>query len=117
MNLGMFVLSLHATAISSGPPRMALARVGGEEIAAVAIVFGVGGALLYPIVRAFAHRLENGAKRAPAAPADVTARLERIERAAEAVALEVERISEGQRFVTKLMAERTEQGKLPPVAH
>ena len=32
-------------------------------------------------------------------------RLERIERAIEAVAIEVERISEGQRFVTNLLAD------------
>ncbi|MCC6771265.1 MAG: hypothetical protein IT360_08645 [Gemmatimonadaceae bacterium] len=34
-------------------------------------------------------------------------RLERIEQAIEAMAIEVERISEGQRFVTKLLAERS----------
>jgi hypothetical protein len=33
-------------------------------------------------------------------------RLARIETAIDAMALEVERISEGQRFVTRLMAER-----------
>ncbi|MEO7040822.1 MAG: hypothetical protein ABI035_01025 [Gemmatimonadaceae bacterium] len=32
-------------------------------------------------------------------------RLERIERATEAIAMEVERIAEGQRFVTKLLSE------------
>lgn len=39
--------------------------------------------------------------------ADTANRLERIEQALEAVAVEVERISEGQRFVTKLLAERS----------
>lgn len=33
-------------------------------------------------------------------------RLERIEAAIEAIAVEVERVSEGQRFVTRLLAER-----------
>jgi hypothetical protein len=33
-------------------------------------------------------------------------RLARMERAVEAIAIEVERVSEGQRFVTKLMSER-----------
>ena len=32
-------------------------------------------------------------------------RLERLERAAEAIAMEVERIAEGQRFVTKLLSD------------
>jgi hypothetical protein len=35
------------------------------------------------------------------------ARLERIEHAMDAIAIEVERISEGQRFTTKLLNERT----------
>jgi len=39
-------------------------------------------------------------------PAD-NERLERIERAVEAIAVEVERIAEGQRFVTRLMAENS----------
>ena len=38
---------------------------------------------------------------------DTALRLERIEQAIEAMAVEVERISEGQRFVTKLLAERS----------
>jgi hypothetical protein len=38
---------------------------------------------------------------------DVSAqRLERLEHAVDAIAIEVERISEGQRFVTKVLAER-----------
>jgi hypothetical protein len=37
---------------------------------------------------------------------EVTSRLERIEQAVDAIAIEVERISEGQRFTTKLLTER-----------
>jgi hypothetical protein len=36
-------------------------------------------------------------------------RLARIEHAVDAIALEVERISEGQRFTTRLLSERTEK--------
>jgi len=36
-------------------------------------------------------------------------RLERIEAAIEAIAVEVERVSEGQRFVTRLLAERAKE--------
>jgi hypothetical protein len=39
-------------------------------------------------------------------PADVTQRLSRMETAIESVAVEVERISEGQRFTTRLLSER-----------
>jgi hypothetical protein len=58
-----------------------------------------------PLARAFAKRMErdSSAKIAP----EVTARLERIEQAVDAIAIEVERISEGQRFTTKLLTERT----------
>ena len=58
----------------------------------------------FPIAIAYARRIW---KRAPAArvnPAD-SGRLERIEQAVEAIAVEVERVSEGQRFVTKLMSD------------
>ena len=40
------------------------------------------------------------------APAATDERLARIEQAIDAMAVEVERISEGQRFVTKLLADR-----------
>lgn len=43
---------------------------------------------------------------APALPADSGERLERIEQAMDAIAIEVERVSEGQRFVTRLLSER-----------
>jgi hypothetical protein len=61
-----------------------------------------------PIARAYARRLE--AKPAAAIPGDVTARLERMEQAIDSIAIEVERISEGQRFTTKLLAERVGPG-------
>lgn len=38
-------------------------------------------------------------------PAEASGRLERIEQAVEAIAVEVERVSEGQRFVTKLLSD------------
>lgn len=41
------------------------------------------------------------------------ARLARIEQAVEAIALEVERISEGQRFTTKLLSEQSRPASQP----
>ena len=58
-----------------------------------------------PLARAYARRMESGAGR-PTVPPDVTARLERMEQAIDSIAIEIERISEGQRFTTKLLAER-----------
>jgi hypothetical protein len=60
----------------------------------------------YPIARAFAKRVEQQ-DRSPAIPPDVTARLERMEQAIDSIAVEVERISEGQRFTTKLLSDRS----------
>jgi hypothetical protein len=40
-------------------------------------------------------------------------RMARLEQAVESIALEVERISEGQRFTTKLLAERGSADRLP----
>jgi hypothetical protein len=64
------------------------------------------GAVLFPIARALGRRIEGKAQVAQI-PAGTDARLDRIEHAVEAIAVEVERISEGQRFTTKLLAERT----------
>jgi Arc/MetJ-type ribon-helix-helix transcriptional regulator len=58
-----------------------------------------------PLARAFARRMDRKPVPAPAAGGEVVARLDRIEQAVDAIALEVERVSEGQRYVTKLMAE------------
>ena len=58
-----------------------------------------------PIAKAFARRMDQRSAQ-PRVPAEVMARLERMEQAIDAVAVEVERISEGQRFTTKLLAER-----------
>ena len=84
-----------------------------ETIIVVAIVFGSLTAILFPLVRAWSRRIENRGAAPQALPPDVAARLERIERAVESVAVEVERISEGQRFVTKVLADRQESPKLP----
>jgi hypothetical protein len=64
-------------------------------------------ALGIPIIRAITRRWENKASRLPAPPApEVLSRLERIEQGVEAIAVEVERIAEAQRFSAKLMAEQ-----------
>lgn len=55
-----------------------------------------------PLVRAYIRRKESEPRQLPLADA----RLARMETALESMAIEIERISEGQRFVTKLLAER-----------
>jgi hypothetical protein len=70
-------------------------------------------ALGVPFVRALVRRWERDPLR-PAVPSEVAARLERIEQAVEAVAIEVERISEGQRFTTKLLSDRAGEAAPEP---
>ena len=66
-----------------------------------------------PIARAYAKRVNGSPQDDRGILPDVTARLERMEQAIDSIAVEVERIAEGQRFTTKLLADRAkaEQGK------
>ncbi|MEP6495957.1 MAG: hypothetical protein ABJF01_24970 [bacterium] len=65
-----------------------------------------------PIARAFARRLDRQPQQPSLAP-DVAARLERMEQALDTIAVEVERISEGQRFTTKLLSDRAGASGVP----
>lgn len=59
-----------------------------------------------PLVRALGRRWEKEARLQRSDP-EVSQRLARIEQAIDAMALEVERISEGQRFVTRVLADKS----------
>jgi hypothetical protein len=61
-----------------------------------------------PLVRSYVRRMD-AAPLQPRVPADLEARLDRIEAMVETVAVEVERLSEGQRFTTRLLSEGTLQ--------
>jgi hypothetical protein len=84
-------------------------RIPGELIPIVLfIVIGVTiiGA---PLARAIARRIERGAGGGGNQLTNETAaRLERMEQAIDAIAVEVERIAEGQRFTSKLLAGRAD---------
>jgi hypothetical protein len=58
----------------------------------------------WPIARAWARRMDRR-NATPAAAPDMSPRFDRIEQGLEAMSIEIERISEGQRFTTKLMSE------------
>jgi hypothetical protein len=71
------------------------------------LTFGTAAVLiLRPLMREFANRFERRGAPPPALPPEVSAHMDRLEQAIEAVAIEVERISEGQRYTTKLLADR-----------
>jgi hypothetical protein len=73
---------------------------------AIPAISVVSLALLLPMSIAFAKRMMRQPQRPAAMPNEMTTRLDRMEHAIDTIAIEVERISEGQRFVTKLMADR-----------
>jgi len=84
--------------LDSWPPAMVIGLV---ATLAWASVFAIVG---YPLVRAWARRLEQ--RGATGVPSDITARLARIESAVDSISVEVERVAEAQRFLTKLQTER-----------
>ncbi|HEX2716756.1 MAG TPA: hypothetical protein VHM67_03695 [Gemmatimonadaceae bacterium] len=82
----------------------------GEVMVALATLLGAT-VVLFPIARAFGRWIDRRGSQ-PAVPRHDDQRLERIESAVDAIALEIERISEAQRFTTRLLAERS--GGDPP---
>ena len=77
----------------------------------MAIILGIG----IPLAKAFARRMDADSSQ-PRIPGEVTQRLERMEQMLEAVAIEVERISEGQRFTTRLLSEGAGRGEARQVS-
>lgn len=69
-----------------------------------------------PISRAFARRMDRKAV-PPPIPAELTAQLGQLTQAVDAIALEVERISEGQRFTTRLLAEQRDAAHALQAGH
>jgi hypothetical protein len=64
-----------------------------------------------PIARAFARRMDRKGGGPSQIPREVTEQLTQINQAVDAIALEVERISEGQRFTTRLLSEQREAAR------
>jgi hypothetical protein len=69
-------------------------------------------AVAFPLAIAYARRIWRGKPSAQAQPDVIAPRLDRLEQAVEAIAIEVERVAEGQRFVTKVFAERPAQAQV-----
>jgi hypothetical protein len=79
---------------------------------ATAIICAIG----IPLARAYSRRMDAEARN-PRLPSEVTDRLERMEQALDSIAIEIERITEGQRFTTKLLSEGKGGGEarqIPP---
>jgi hypothetical protein len=83
-----------------------IAGLGSSQITALSIVFTV--VVLGPLAIGAAIVMLRRSKQPPlpaAAFTQTAERLERLEGSVDAIAIEIERISEGQRFVTKLLSE------------
>jgi hypothetical protein len=82
-----------------------------DDPAKVMIAVSLFGSVAYSvsaIARATVAHKKEEIRQTEAVPSVTEARLARIEQAVDAIALEVERISEGQRFTTKLLSEHNQ---------
>ena len=65
-----------------------------------------------PLVRAYSRRQDRVETATPLTP-ELATRLDRLEAIVETIAVEVERLSEGQRFTTRLLSEGALQARIP----
>jgi hypothetical protein len=104
---------LYKQTTTSTVPPYRYGQPSASQMTGIAIVgmFTIG----LPLSIAFARLIFRRGNRPapPQIPKDVSDRLERMEQGIEAVAVEVERIGEGQRFVTQLMSDRAQRAALP----
>lgn len=104
--IGVQLSSASAGLIASTSAAPVFAGLGAGQTLALSIVFTVF--VLGPLAVGFARTLFKRSTSPALPPAvfnEAAQRLERVEAAVETIALEIERISEGQRFVTKLLSE------------
>jgi len=99
------------------PPFNQGRRNGPDPDMVVGMSLGIIMVVAIPLSIAYARRIWRGKPSPAPMPVDqMSPRFDRLEQAVDAIAIEVERIAEGQRFVTKIMAERaTQTPKAQPV--
>ncbi len=88
----------------------------GADVAMAAVILGTISGTVISVVRTFANRGIARDQARLGGSADVEQRLQRMEQAIDAIAIEVERMSESQRFTAKVLADRlpTAERALPP---
>jgi uncharacterized coiled-coil protein SlyX len=121
-----------APAVATSPtfPTTAPPPFGGADVVPTTMIISVVGLVFvgFPLALAFARLLWRRASYTPSAPAsqlpaESTRRFDQLEHAVDAIAIEVERISENQRYLTKLLSEPRPnvavgagRGGLPPTS-
>jgi septal ring factor EnvC (AmiA/AmiB activator) len=83
-----------------------------EVFAVVSVIFMF--VFVLPMSIAWARRIWRKHAYVVSLTPEMTQRLDSIDRAVEATAIEVERIGEGQRFVTQLLASRADAARIAP---
>ena len=99
----------------TGQPPMDMRNIIPPQVVDISIAFFVMCAAIiigWPLARAFGRRIERRGDTAAVEPA-LSGQLQRIEQAVEAMSIEIERISESQRFMAKLQSEAGQRGALP----
>lgn len=100
--------------ISQEPPYRQNEDIPKEVIPIMGIVFGSLVAIIlgYPIVRLITRLVEKAADKTLLRATDVTQQLKTLQDSVDTMAIEIERISESQRFQDRLLSER-EPARLP----
>jgi hypothetical protein len=86
----------------------------GPEAVVALVFFGTSAGTVITITKAWMRRLEARDRARLGTPTNIEERLSRIEHAVDSIAIEVERVSEGQRFTTRLLSERQPPTGGPP---
>ena len=95
-------------AIVVQPPPLPRDQIPPEVIPIVGIVFSMIALMVigHPIARAIARAIDRRGERGVIKAAEVAPQIRQLQESVDAMAIELERISEAQRFTAKLMAER-----------
>jgi len=109
---GQQLTSAPAGLLATAESASGFAGLGSGQVTALSVVFTI--VVLGPLAVGAAVIMLRRSNKPPLPPAAITQtaeRLERLESSVDAIAVEIERISEGQRFVTRLLTEAS-----PPAA-
>jgi hypothetical protein len=85
-----------------------------QQAVDISIAFFLTMALIIiglPLARAFGRRMDRKSGGTAPIPTEVSAQLAHLSQAVDAIAVEVERISEGQRFTTRLLSEQRDAAR------
>jgi hypothetical protein len=81
-----------------------------KDVSIAFIVMFAAIIIMLPIMRAIGKRIERGAPVPMTIPAEMQSQMQHLMQSVDAIAIEVERISEGQRFTTKMLSEKKSEG-------